>query len=139
MANKSKKKAQKKSAKKKAAKKEIKKSIKKAVKKSVKKATKKVASKKSSESKIKPLSIRCCELILEGHEFVRITEILNKEYGQYKYNTVGTVKYYLRFIRLGKMEKAGFAYDQVPQKAKDQAENKTTKKQATRKVATRKK
>ncbi len=62
-----------------------------------------------------------------------IVEILKSEFPEYKHATTSAISYYRNFIRKGKMEKMGFTADQI------EPENNTTKKKATRKVATRKK
>lgn len=92
---------------------------KKVLKKSKKKASKAAVAEEVAEESVprkKALSVRCCELIMEERDILDIAEILQEEYPEYKYCNKGTVKYYIRFIRLGKMERLGFPADTLPAK-----------------------
>lgn len=135
---------------------------KKAAKKTIKKAAKKAAVKKAP-GKGKPFSVTVCELIVADKlSKEQIASKISKEYPGVGFNGMKAVMYYINFITLGKMVKAGFATDSVPdslrkktavkkeaieklaatfdahKKSVKKVAKKATKKTATRKTATKK-
>lgn len=117
---------------------------KKAAKKAVKKAVKKTVEKKG-----KAFSVVVCEYITEGKlSKEQIATKIAKEYPGVKFNGMKAVMYYMNFITLGKMRRAGFEPDSIPDSLrkevvkKTEPEEKTTtfdaKKKAVKKVAKKK-